>query len=75
MASTALLPSQIVTELAAMASRGTYQVNPQQSQRMNALFTVVAELITEMERLENAQAEEDAQASQATLDFEDEGGA
>lgn len=74
MANTGLLPSQIIKELADMASAGTYQVTPAQSQRMNALFVVVAELINGMEKAENANSEEDAQQSQAELDFEDEGG-
>ena len=76
MASTGLSRSQVVTNLAALASKGVYQVDPAGARNMNTLFTFVAELINELEAEEALAAKlDDAQALQAEeLAFEDEGG-
>lgn len=46
-------PSEIVEELAAMASTGKYDnVTPERARRMNTLFEEVAQLINHMEEVE-----------------------
>ena len=50
-------PSQIVIELANMASSGRYEVTPPEALRMNELFKSVATLINHMEAAEKEQEE------------------
>ena len=45
-------PSQIVIELADMASKGKYVVTPPEARKMNELFDKVATLINHMEEAE-----------------------
>ena len=49
--------SQIVNALAEVASQGKYTVDPAGARNMNAVFTVVAELLNELEAEEAAEEE------------------
>jgi len=46
--------SEVVIQLANLASKGKYEVTPAGSQQMNALFEMVAKLINELEEAEKA---------------------
>jgi len=47
-----LKQSQVVKALADLASSGRYTVDPAGARNMNAIFTLVATLINELEELE-----------------------
>ena len=50
--------SKVVTALAEIASQGKYEVSPEGARRMNQVFTLVANLINELEAEESVPVSE-----------------